>query len=38
VRAVRPVNGGKGWSDEIINALRTNSVANFPAKGGASAA
>jgi hypothetical protein len=38
VRAVRPANGGKGWSDEIINALRTNSVANFPAKGGASAA
>jgi len=40
VRRVRPINGGTGWSDEIINALRTNSVANFPEKStrGASAA
>jgi hypothetical protein len=30
VRAVRPRNGGKGYSDEIINSLRTMSVVNFP--------
>ena len=29
VRAVRPINGGKGYSDEIVNALRTSSYVNF---------
>lgn len=31
IRAVRPSNGGKGYSDEVINALRTSSVVDFSA-------
>ena len=29
IRAVRPLNGGKGYSDDVINTLRTTSVVDF---------
>ena len=32
IRAVRPCNGGKGYSDEIIDSLRTSSVVDFSRK------
>jgi hypothetical protein len=32
LRAIRPSNGGRGYSDDVVNALRSNSVVNFPTK------
>jgi len=29
IRAVRPLNGGKGYSEDVINTLRTTSVVDF---------